>query len=128
MSLQLINPSSEMFPIPEPDLDLVDEAPDMDARLGWEWKPSGVKWLDPDVSSEVVEFPNGTPLTDKQKIYALHRVKGCPSQFPFYRRRTAFFVDLTDMEDLDLEMTVDNIIRDQVELFLQLCVRHMAVH
>ncbi|KAJ7263387.1 hypothetical protein C8J57DRAFT_1512889 [Mycena rebaudengoi] len=102
-----------MFPIPEPDLDLVDEAPDMDARLGWEWKPSGVKWLDPDVSSEVVEFPNGTPLTDKQKIYALHRVKGCPSQFPFYRRRTAFFVDLTDMEDLDLEMTVDNIIRDQ---------------
>ncbi|KAJ6536505.1 hypothetical protein B0H10DRAFT_2246340 [Mycena sp. CBHHK59/15] len=83
--------SSEMFPVPEPDLDLVDEAPDMDARLGWEWKPSGVKWLDPEVSSEVVEFPNGTQLTDKQKIYALHRVKGCPSQFPFYRKRTAFF-------------------------------------
>ncbi|KAJ6535643.1 hypothetical protein B0H19DRAFT_1241095 [Mycena capillaripes] len=107
------DPSSEMFPGPEPDLDLVDEAPEIDARLGWEWKPSGGKWLDPEVSSEVVEFPNGTPLTDKQKIYALHRVKGCPSQFPFYRRRTAFFVDLTDMEDLDTEMTVDNIIRDQ---------------
>ncbi|KAJ6615015.1 hypothetical protein B0H10DRAFT_2042891, partial [Mycena sp. CBHHK59/15] len=104
---------SEMFPVPEPDLDLVDEAPDMDAHFGWEWKLSGVKWSDPEVSSEVVEFPNGTQLTDKQKIYALHRVKGCPSQFPFYRKRTAFFVDLTDMQNLDLEMTVDNIIRDQ---------------
>ncbi|KAJ7820503.1 hypothetical protein B0H14DRAFT_3735530 [Mycena olivaceomarginata] len=95
------DPSSEMFSVPEPDLDMVDEAPDMNARLGWEWKPSGMKWLDPEVSSEVVEFPNGTPLTDKQKIYVLHRVKGCPSQFPFYRRRTAFFIDLTDMEDLN---------------------------
>ncbi|KAJ7120114.1 hypothetical protein C8R44DRAFT_853464 [Mycena epipterygia] len=64
------DPSSEMFPVRERDLDLVDEVPDMDARLGWEWKPSGVKWLDPE---------------------------GCPSQFPFYRRRTASFVDLTDM-------------------------------
>ncbi|KAJ7465620.1 hypothetical protein FB451DRAFT_1487168 [Mycena latifolia] len=104
---------SQMFPVPEPNLDLVDEAPDMDARLGWEWKPSGVKWLDPEVSSEVVEFPNETPLTDKQKIYALHRVKGCPSQFPFFRKRTAFLVNLTDMQNLDPEMTVDNIIRDQ---------------
>ncbi|KAJ7766550.1 hypothetical protein DFH07DRAFT_955310 [Mycena maculata] len=75
--------SSEMFPVPE--LDLANKASDMDARLGWEWKPPGVKWLDPE-------------------IYALHRVKGCPSQFPFYRKRTAFFVDLTDMQNLDLEM------------------------
>jgi hypothetical protein len=80
-----------------------------------------VKWLDPEVSSEVVEFANGTQLTDKQKIYALHRVKRCPSQFPFYRRHTAFFVDLTDMQDLDPEMTVDNIIRDQVDLFAAVC-------
>ncbi|KAJ7921143.1 hypothetical protein B0H13DRAFT_2418038 [Mycena leptocephala] len=106
------DPSSEMFPV-EPDVDLANEAPDMDMHLGWEWKPSGVKWLDPEVSSEVVEFPDGAQLTEKQKIYALHRVKGCPSQFPFYRTRTAFLGDLTDVQNLDPEMTVDNIIRDQ---------------
>ncbi|KAJ7441695.1 hypothetical protein FB451DRAFT_1414484 [Mycena latifolia] len=88
------DPLSEMFPVPEPNLDLVDEAPDMDARLGWEWKPSSVKGLDPEVSLEVGEFPNDTPLTDKQKIYALHRVKGCPSQFPFFSKRTAFLPEL----------------------------------
>lgn len=110
----MINPSSEMVPLREPDVDLVGEAPDMDARLDWDWKPSGVTWLDPDVSSEVVNFPDGIQLTAKQKIYALHRVKGCPSQFPFYQMRTAFLVDLTDMQGLDSEMTVDSIIRDQV--------------
>ncbi|KAJ7443155.1 hypothetical protein FB451DRAFT_1190274 [Mycena latifolia] len=113
MSVKLVNHSSEMFPVPEPNLDLVDEAPNMDARLGWEWKPSGVKWLDPEVSSEVGEFPNETPLTDKQKIYALHRVKGCSSQFPFFSKRTALGVNLTDMQNLDPEMTVDDIIRNR---------------
>ncbi|KAJ7703675.1 hypothetical protein B0H17DRAFT_1040862 [Mycena rosella] len=106
-------PPSEMVPLREPNVNLVGEAPDMDARLDWDWKPSGVTWLDPDVSSEVVKFPDGIQLTDKQKIYALHRVKGCPSQFPFYQTRTAFLVDLTDMQGLDSEMTVDSIIRDQ---------------
>ncbi|KAJ7235738.1 hypothetical protein B0H12DRAFT_135817 [Mycena haematopus] len=98
---------SGSFPVPEPAIDPVDEAPDMDARLGWEWKPSGVKWLDPEVSSEVVEFPRGMKLTDKSLIYALHRVKGCPSQFPFYSSRTAFLVDFTSMEGLEPNMTVD---------------------
>ncbi|KAJ7071887.1 hypothetical protein B0H15DRAFT_965755 [Mycena belliarum] len=53
--------------ISAPEHDLAGEAPDMDSRLGWAWKPSGLKWLDDDVTSEVVEFPAGINLTDKQK-------------------------------------------------------------
>ncbi|KAJ7906749.1 hypothetical protein B0H13DRAFT_2333189 [Mycena leptocephala] len=68
----------------------VDEARDMDAHLGWDFKRSNVKWLDTDVSSEVVEFPQGIKLTETNKIYAFHRVTGCPSQFPFFRQRTGF--------------------------------------
>ncbi|KAJ6590821.1 hypothetical protein B0H10DRAFT_1960943 [Mycena sp. CBHHK59/15] len=79
--LKLINPSSKMFPVPEPDLDLVDEALDMDAHLGWEWKPLGVKWLDPEVSLEVVEFPNGTPLTEKTKDLRFTPREGLPIPF-----------------------------------------------
>ncbi|KAJ7082753.1 hypothetical protein B0H15DRAFT_932659 [Mycena belliarum] len=96
-----------------PEHDLAGEAPDMDSRLGWAWKPSGLKWLDDDVTSEVVEFPAGINLTDKQKVYAVHRVKGCPSQFPFYRKRTAFLVDFTTMHDLPADATVDQLIRSQ---------------
>lgn len=68
------------------------------------------------MSSEVAEFPEGMMLTAKQKIYAFHRVKGCPSQFPFFRQRTAFLIDLTDVPDVnpDPEVTVDQLIRDQV--------------
>jgi hypothetical protein len=35
ISLKLVNPSSEMFPV-EPDVDLANEAPEMDMQLGWE--------------------------------------------------------------------------------------------
>ncbi|KAF8136866.1 hypothetical protein K438DRAFT_1786480 [Mycena galopus ATCC 62051] len=45
------------------DFDLADEAADMDALLGWKFKPSNVTWLDPDVTSEVAEFPQGIKLT-----------------------------------------------------------------
>jgi hypothetical protein len=79
--LKLVIPSSEMFPV-EPDVDLANEAPDMDMHFRWEWKPSGVKWLDPELSSEVVDFPDGAQLTDNQNIYLLHRVKGCPLALP----------------------------------------------
>jgi hypothetical protein len=90
----------------------------MDARLGWDFKPSNVKWLDPDVSSEVAEFPQGTRLSEN-KIYAFHRVSGCPSQFPFFRRRTGFLINLTDVKGMnsDRETTVDQRIRDQVIFF-----------
>ncbi|KAJ6628320.1 hypothetical protein B0H10DRAFT_1940517 [Mycena sp. CBHHK59/15] len=77
------------LPCIEADVPPADEAPDMDARLGWDFKPSNVKWLDPDVSSEVAEFPQGIRLTEKNKIYAFHRVTGCPSQFPFFRNAPA---------------------------------------
>ncbi|KAJ6554938.1 hypothetical protein DFH09DRAFT_1085201 [Mycena vulgaris] len=100
--------ASISFPVPHSDVHVIDEAPDIDARLGWEWKPSNIKWLDPGVSSQVTDFPHGMKLTDKTKIYALHRVKGCPSQFPFFSKRTAYLVDLTEMSDLDPEMTVDD--------------------
>lgn len=68
------------------------------------------------MSSEVAEFPEGIMLTAKHKIYAFHRVKGCPSQFPFFHQRTAFLINLTDMLDVnpDPEVTVDQLIRDQV--------------
>lgn len=69
------------------------------------------------MSSDVVEFPSGIPLTDKQKIYAVHRVKGCPSQFPFYPKRTAFLIDVTDINDLNPGKPVDSDIRDQVRDF-----------
>ncbi|KAF8144511.1 hypothetical protein K438DRAFT_2029147 [Mycena galopus ATCC 62051] len=103
------------LPCMELDVRLVDEAPDLNARLGWDFKPSNVKWLDPDVSSEVTEFPQGIRLTEKTKIYALHRVTGCPSQFPFFRRRTGFLVNLTNLKSLnpDQEVTVDQLLRDQ---------------
>ncbi|KAJ6545927.1 hypothetical protein B0H10DRAFT_2385754 [Mycena sp. CBHHK59/15] len=103
------------LPSIEPDVSLVDEAPDMDARLGWDFKPSNIKWLDSDVSSEVVEFPLGIKLTEKNKIYAFHRVTGCPSQFPFSRQRTGFLINLTGVTSMnpDREVTVDQLIRDQ---------------
>ncbi|KAJ7327666.1 hypothetical protein DFH08DRAFT_884920 [Mycena albidolilacea] len=107
------DPFPALVPVREPELDLLDEVPDMDARLGWQWKPSDVKWLDRGVSSDVVEFPSGIPLTDKQTIYAVHRVKGCPSQFPFYPKRTAFLIDFTDIHDLNPGKPVDSDIRDQ---------------
>ncbi|KAJ7732028.1 hypothetical protein B0H16DRAFT_1770721 [Mycena metata] len=97
----------------QPNIDPVDEAEDMDARLGWDYRPSNVKWLDPDVSSEVTEFPQGIKLTEKNKIYAFHRVTGCPSQFPFFRQRTGFLINLTDMKNLDPKASVDQLIRDQ---------------
>ncbi|KAJ6611331.1 hypothetical protein B0H10DRAFT_2192985 [Mycena sp. CBHHK59/15] len=105
--------ASISFPVPHSDVHVIDKAPDIDARLGWEWKPSNIKWLDPGVSSQVTDFPHGMKLTDKTKIYALHRVKGCPSQFPFFSKRTAYLVDLTEMSDLDPKMTVDDTLRDQ---------------
>jgi hypothetical protein len=103
----------------EADVPLADEAPNMDACLGWDFKPSNVKWLDPDVSSEVAEFPQGTRLTEKNKIYAFHRVTGCPSQFPFFRQRTGFLINLTDVKGMnsDRETTVDQRIRDQIIFF-----------
>ncbi|KAF8207906.1 hypothetical protein K438DRAFT_1755304 [Mycena galopus ATCC 62051] len=76
--------------------------------MGW-----GLELLRPLVSSQVVDFPHGINVTDKTKIYALHRVKGCPSQFPFSRRRMAHLLNLTGMQDLDPEMTVDDTLRDQ---------------
>ncbi|KAJ7435518.1 hypothetical protein B0H11DRAFT_2295417 [Mycena galericulata] len=103
------------FSCVEADLHLADEATDMVARLGWDFKPSNDRWLDPDVSSEVAEFPQGIRLTGKNKIYAFHRVTGCPSQFPIFRQRTGYLINLTDMKDMnpDPDVTVDQLIRDQ---------------
>ena len=110
----------------EPDVSLVDEALDMDARLGWDFKPSNIKWLDSDVSSEVVEFPQGIKLTEKNKIYAFHRVTGCPSQFPFSPQRTGFLINLTGVTNMnpDREVTVDQLIRDQVVSFHSIAMCH----
>ncbi|KAJ7612020.1 hypothetical protein DFH06DRAFT_153727 [Mycena polygramma] len=102
-----------MGPVSQPDVDVEGEAADMDSRLGWDWRPSGLLWLDAGVSSEVVDFPDGIKLTGKQKVYALHRVTGCPSQFPFNERRTAFLVDFTGVDEVPAETSVDQIIRDQ---------------
>jgi hypothetical protein len=87
-------------------------------RLGWDLKPSNVKRLDPDVSSEVAEFPQGIRLTERNKIYAFHRVTGCLSQFPFFRPYTGFLINLTDMKDMnpDGEVTMDQLIHDQVRM------------
>jgi hypothetical protein len=103
----------------DPDVSLVDEASDMDARLGCDFKPSNIKWLDSDVSSEVVEFPQGIKLIEKNKIYAFHGVTGCPSQFSFPRQRTGFLINLTGMSNMHSarEVTVDQLIRDQVVSF-----------
>ncbi|KAJ7730406.1 hypothetical protein B0H16DRAFT_1773850 [Mycena metata] len=102
-------------PSVDSDVNPVDEALDIDAHLGWDFKPSTIKWLDSDVSSEVAEFPLGIKLSESWKIYAFHRVTGCPSQFLFFDRQTAFLINLTDMADMDPdpEVTVDQLIRDQ---------------
>jgi transcriptional regulator of acetoin/glycerol metabolism len=46
-------------------------------------------------------------------------VTGCPSQFPFFRQRTGFLINLTDVKGMnsDRETTVDQRIRDQIIFF-----------
>jgi hypothetical protein len=96
MPLKLPTSSASIsFHVPHSDVHVIDQAPDIDARLAWEWKLSNIKWLDPGVSFQVTD----SSLADEPKIYALHRVKGCPSHFPFFSKRTAYLVDLTNMDD-----------------------------
>ncbi|KAJ7334038.1 hypothetical protein DFH08DRAFT_814107 [Mycena albidolilacea] len=51
--------------------DPAEEAPDIDAQLGWEWRPSDLKRLDSGVSSEIVEFPQGVKVQKFQQRTAL---------------------------------------------------------
>ena len=113
--MKLTNCSDDSAPSLGSRTNPAEEARVIDAHLSWEWKPSDLKWLDSGVSSEIVEFPQGIKVTDKNTIFALHRVKGCPSQFPFYHQRAAFLVDFTNMDHVDPEKTVDSILRDQVK-------------
>ncbi|KAJ7760344.1 hypothetical protein B0H16DRAFT_1456406 [Mycena metata] len=53
------HPPAETIPV------LVGEAPNMDS---WEWKPSGLKWLDLYVSLEVVELLDKIKLTAKPSL------------------------------------------------------------
>jgi hypothetical protein len=100
MPLKLPTSSASIsFHVPHSDVHVIDQAPDIDARLAWEWKLSNIKWLDLGVSFQVTDSSPSMKLTNEPKIYALHRVKGCLSHFPFFSKHTAYLVDLTNMDD-----------------------------
>ncbi|KAJ6568493.1 hypothetical protein B0H19DRAFT_1348928 [Mycena capillaripes] len=39
------------------------------ARDCWPWRDSAILWMDPGVSSKVVDFPDGFPITTKTKVF-----------------------------------------------------------
>jgi hypothetical protein len=60
--LELTSASDNSAPALGSRNDPAEEAPDIDAQLGWEWRPSDLKRLDSGMSSEIVEFPQGVKV------------------------------------------------------------------
>ncbi|KAJ7732229.1 hypothetical protein DFH07DRAFT_781006 [Mycena maculata] len=72
------------------------------ARDSWPWRESVIVWTDPGVSSKVVDFPDGFPITAKTRVFHIELVN----------ELTAFIVgaDTLDMEDK--RKTTDAILKD----------------
>ncbi|KAJ7126314.1 hypothetical protein C8R44DRAFT_734191 [Mycena epipterygia] len=81
--------------------------------VGWEWEMLSRRWLDEGVSSEVCHFPQPIKVLDRTKVSHVERVTGLPSQFPIPPEATAFLIDVTHIPNLDLETTIDALLKDQ---------------
>ncbi|KAJ7926846.1 hypothetical protein B0H13DRAFT_2313099 [Mycena leptocephala] len=72
--------------------------------------------LHPGVSSKVVDFPDGFPVTTKTKMFHIELVNGIPSQFPIPEEATAFIVCANTLAAEDKRKTIDAILKDYVTL------------
>ncbi|KAJ7793554.1 hypothetical protein B0H14DRAFT_2622722 [Mycena olivaceomarginata] len=82
------------------------------ARDSWPWRDSATVWTDPGVSSRIVDFPNGFPITTKTKVFHNELVNGIPSQFPIPEEPTAFIVCADSLAAEDKMNTIDAILKD----------------
>ncbi|KAJ6552464.1 hypothetical protein DFH09DRAFT_1497303 [Mycena vulgaris] len=82
------------------------------ARDSWPWRDSVIAWTDPGVSSKVVDFPDGFPITKKTKVFHIELVNGIPSQFPIPEEATAFIVCADTLAAEDRRKTIDAILKD----------------
>ncbi|KAJ7869348.1 hypothetical protein B0H13DRAFT_2557776 [Mycena leptocephala] len=82
------------------------------ARDSWPWRDSAIVWTDPGVSSKVVDFPDGFPITTKTKVFHIELVNGIPSQFPIPEEATAFIVCADTLAAEDRRKTIDAILKD----------------
>ncbi|KAJ7868340.1 hypothetical protein B0H14DRAFT_3585160 [Mycena olivaceomarginata] len=82
------------------------------ARDSWPWRDSATVWTDPGVSSRIVDFPNGFPITTKTKVFHIELVNGIPSQFPIPEEPTAFIVCADGLAAEDKMNTIDAILKD----------------
>ncbi|KAJ7777498.1 hypothetical protein B0H14DRAFT_3587522, partial [Mycena olivaceomarginata] len=82
------------------------------ARDSWPWRDSATVWTDPGVSSRIVDFPNGFPITTKTKVFHIELVNGIPSQFPIPEEPTAFIVCADSLAAEDKMNTIDAILKD----------------
>jgi hypothetical protein len=84
------------------------------ARDSWPWRESAIVWTDPGVSSKVVDFPDGFPITAKTGVFHIELVNGIPSQFPIPEELTAFIVCADTLDAEDKRKTIDAILKDYV--------------
>ncbi|KAJ7110858.1 hypothetical protein C8R44DRAFT_883329 [Mycena epipterygia] len=83
------------------------------ARDSWPWRESAIVWTDPGVlSSKVVDFPDGFPITAKTRVFHIELVNGIPSQFPIPEELTAFIVCADTLDAEDKRKTIDAILKD----------------
>ncbi|KAJ6545678.1 hypothetical protein B0H19DRAFT_1380185 [Mycena capillaripes] len=82
------------------------------ARDSWPWRESAIIWTDPGVSSKVVDFPDGFPITAKTRVFHIELVNGIPSQFPIPEELTAFIVCADTLDAEDKRKTIDAILKD----------------
>lgn len=83
-------------------------------RDSWPWRESAIVWTDPGVSSKVVDFPDGFPITAKTRVFHIELVNGIPSQFPIPEELTAFIVCADTLDAEDKRKTIDAILKDYV--------------
>ncbi|KAJ6541306.1 hypothetical protein B0H10DRAFT_2392116 [Mycena sp. CBHHK59/15] len=81
-------------------------------RDSWPWRESAIVWTDPGVSSKVVDFPDGIPITGKTRVFHIELVNGIPSQFPIPEELTAFIVCADTLAAEDKRKTIDAILKD----------------
>ncbi|KAJ7857931.1 hypothetical protein B0H14DRAFT_3637442 [Mycena olivaceomarginata] len=81
-------------------------------RDSWPWRESAIVWTDPGVSSKVVDFPDGFPITAKTRVFHIELVNGIPSQFPIPEELTTFIVCADTLDAEDKRKTIDAILKD----------------
>ncbi|KAK6983884.1 hypothetical protein R3P38DRAFT_3233243 [Favolaschia claudopus] len=78
------------------------------SRDSWPWRNSTTVWNESNVTSKVVDFPDGLSLNAKTKVFHVELVRGITSHFPIPEERTAFIVCADDLSDAELQgQTID---------------------